>query len=496
MISSRALLSCLPLLAASLGHRHGVTVEIGGSRAYTDGRVIRLPDLPTMGNSRFLRLVRGYIDHEAAHIRFTDFDLLLRERPDVLEKYVWNILEDWRIEDRLARLYPGCGENFRALIRELFLDAPRPKLPKEQYFLDWLLLTVRNWSLPALAGRVRRRGGEVERVIPGLLDQITPILDRMRQHCPDSAACLIYAREIIALWMATPPADLAASPQPLRGGDEDDLPEDIAAILRRCLRGSSKEPLTLRTSVAVPGEKPVEALTDQQLADSRRLTSGLKARLTGLLQASKLKRVARSRRGKLDPKLLASLATGSPRIFRKGEPKPGLNTAVHLLLDTSGSMRERITLAGHLTHAVAEALYGVGLPLAVTAFPGRVKPGTATYVPLLDYGDRPHARFLPEASGDTPLTQVLWAVLQQIARRPEPRQILMLLTDGEPDDPETAKTALATAHRLGVEVYALGIKAPGITSLLPTTSQNIETIDTLPEAIFQLLQKALIRRNS
>ncbi|MCK6444685.1 cobaltochelatase CobT-related protein [Elstera cyanobacteriorum] len=496
MVPSPALLSCLPLLAASLGHRHGVTVEIGGPRAYTDGRVIRLPDLPTSGDPRFLGLVRGYIDHEAAHIRFTDFDLLRREQPDVLEKYVWNILEDWRIEDRLAKLYPGCGENFRALIQELFLDAPRPKLPKTQWFLDWLLLTVRAWRLPALAGRVRRRAGEVERVIPGLLDRVTPILERMRQHCPDSAACLDYAREIIALWMNTPPDDPNADPQPLRSSDEADLPEDIAAILRRCLRASSKEPLKSRTSVAVMGDKPVQSLTDLQLADSRRLTSGLKARLTGLLQASILKRVARSRRGKLDPKLLANLATGSPRIFRQGQPKPGLNTAVHLLLDTSGSMRERISLAGHLAHAVAEALYGVGLPLAVTAFPGRPQLGTATYVPLLDYGDRPHARFLPNASGDTPLTQVLWAVLQQISRHPEPRQILLLLTDGEPDDPETAKDALATAARLGVEVYALGIKAPSITSLLPTTSQNIDTLDALPEALFQMLQRALIRRKS
>jgi len=493
MISSRALLSCLPLLASSLGQRYGVRVAIGGNRAYTDGTTIRLPGLPADADPRFIGLVRGYIDHEAAHIRFTDFDLLRREQLGTVEKHIWNIFEDWRIEDRLAKLYPGCGENFQGLIQQIFLDAPRPKLPKNQWVLDWLLLTVRSWSLPALSGRVRRRAAEVESVLPGLLPRLQPILDTMRQHCPDSAACLDYARQILACLQTAPAEDPAAAIEQLLVVPEMDLPEDIAAILQRCLRQTSSKQ-EARATVAVQGDKQIAALTSEQLQQSRRLTSGLKARLTGLLQSTKLKRVAPARRGKLDPKLLHGVATGSAKLFRRVEPKPGLNTAVHLLLDTSGSMRERISLACHTTQAIAESLHGLGIPLAVTAFPGICRTGEPTIVPMLGYGERPHDRFLVEASGDTPLAEALWAVLLALAPRPEPRQIILLLTDGEPDDLDRAQDVIRTAQRLGVEIYALGIKAPGVTTLLPTTSQNIETLNALPEALFGLLQRALIRK--
>lgn len=39
-------MDCLPLLASVLGNQYGVTVEIGGSEAYTDGKTIHLPALP------------------------------------------------------------------------------------------------------------------------------------------------------------------------------------------------------------------------------------------------------------------------------------------------------------------------------------------------------------------------------------------------------------------------------------------------------------------
>lgn len=70
---TNTILQCLPLLADILGRAYGVVVEVGGDTAFTTGRVIRLPSLPASGDAVFLGLVRGYIDHEAAHVRHTDF---------------------------------------------------------------------------------------------------------------------------------------------------------------------------------------------------------------------------------------------------------------------------------------------------------------------------------------------------------------------------------------------------------------------------------------
>jgi hypothetical protein len=67
----------LRIALQSLADKLGVHLVIGGSDAGTNGEVILLPDLPGDDEEAAL-LARGYIDHETAHIRFTDFGLPAR----------------------------------------------------------------------------------------------------------------------------------------------------------------------------------------------------------------------------------------------------------------------------------------------------------------------------------------------------------------------------------------------------------------------------------
>ena len=67
MIDTRAVMRSLPLVASVLGRKYGVKVEIGGTDAYTDGTVIRLPSLPGDVPDTLLAMARGFLDHEAAH---------------------------------------------------------------------------------------------------------------------------------------------------------------------------------------------------------------------------------------------------------------------------------------------------------------------------------------------------------------------------------------------------------------------------------------------
>ena len=73
-------MDCLPLLASVLGNQYGVTVEIGGSEAYTDGKTIHLPVLPLDSEPELITMIKGYTDHESAHIRETDFETLRKAR--------------------------------------------------------------------------------------------------------------------------------------------------------------------------------------------------------------------------------------------------------------------------------------------------------------------------------------------------------------------------------------------------------------------------------
>ena len=50
MLKQKDIMDCLPLLASVLGNQYGVTVEIGGSEAYTDGKRFICPRFPWILN--------------------------------------------------------------------------------------------------------------------------------------------------------------------------------------------------------------------------------------------------------------------------------------------------------------------------------------------------------------------------------------------------------------------------------------------------------------
>lgn len=108
MIRSRDILNCLPLLASVLGDQYGVQVYMGGKEACTNGKVIQLPSLPVDCVPKMLALAKGFTDHEAAHIRHTDFDALQAANLDPVTFNLFNCLEDWRVEKKLPAIFPGC----------------------------------------------------------------------------------------------------------------------------------------------------------------------------------------------------------------------------------------------------------------------------------------------------------------------------------------------------------------------------------------------------
>lgn len=173
------------------------------------------------------------------------------------------------------------------------------------------------------------------------------------------------------------------------------------------------------------------------------------------------------------------------------------NTAVHILLDSSGSMTDSgLMLANAVCYAVGKALQGIpGVNLGITAFPGAnaAKRG-ATVAPVLRHGEKLTARFPEIAYGMTPMAESLWWVMQQMCLLRENRKIILIITDGEPDSIPTAQEAFKQAQKKGFECYGLGIMCSSIATLLPHASRVIETLPQLAPALFGLLEGALRRK--
>jgi len=395
------IIRCLPLLASTLGRKYGVTVEIGGTEAYTDGKTIRLPSLPAEADQTFLGLVRGYLDHEAAHVRFTDFDLVQSTDGTPLLHHVWNILEDWRIERQMATVFPGCADNFKWLIWHVFSKPSPSQLP----IVDWLLLTVRSWSVPQLQDQVTTLAQQIDQQHPNLRPELEAILEKMLLNCPDTAATLDFATQIVealkghARVVHQPPLDLqklkpkasskrgpnshkttnqneaqngvpVTQENPLESlllADVDDLPKDFAQNIRQGLKYSPPNPKMI--DVAVEGDKTIADLDPQTINTCQQYTAGLRHRLHGLLQSTQRRYCQPARIGKVANRLLHRIAVQNPHVFVRQQDRSAINTAVHILLDASSSMRKRMELAAGGCFSVAHALQHAGINVGITAFP-------------------------------------------------------------------------------------------------------------------------------
>ncbi|WP_026608659.1 VWA domain-containing protein [Methylocaldum szegediense] len=279
--------------------------------------------------------------------------------------------------------------------------------------------------------------------------------------------------------------------------------EDVGRDLFECARKTLSLTTSQASNLVLPAaDEPPEnpengrALLDKTVLESTRIRS----KLQGLVQASRLKRPALKSLGrKISGNRLHRLATGDPRVFEQRLPQTAPNTAVHVLLDRSPSMRNtvvhqrRIDIAWVACVALALALEGIpGVNPAITAFPGHEGRADSVYR-VMDHGQRvrqraPYLGF--ETDGGTPLAQGLWYAASRVLACREPRKVILVLTDGKPDSEAAVRDILDRCTASGIEVVGIGL---GITvGHLFERSISILEIQELRERLFELSRDLLI----
>lgn len=195
-------MKALPLVASMLGDKLGVEVVIGDMKtASTNGNIIMLPALPMCGEEELAALVNGYIDHEAAHIRHTDFEAIKSSRLNPLEKHIENTIEDWRVEHEIVKRYPGCRDHFHWLIRYFFLNDMKAEEIDSPAFslLDYILLTLRSWDVPELHPQVRANARIIDAHWPNLREKLDLILSKLPTSCASTRDSIKFSRKIVRL---------------------------------------------------------------------------------------------------------------------------------------------------------------------------------------------------------------------------------------------------------------------------------------------------------
>jgi len=534
----------LRIALQALGAKMGVTLRIEGDQAYTNGNEIIIPTLPHDDHKAAL-LARGYVDHEVAHVRHSDFER---------DMGTWGeLIEEVYIEKKQCADYPGCAINLRDLIAILKHENGSFRGTKSEpmsLLTSWLICRGRANALGQPLGDIASEMETWSRLSFGdpFCDRFAACVARIGS-CNTLDDCVNLGIEFESLITNPPPPRQKNNPsesgknqqspgdgnsgnpssresgtgdgpgKPSAAKQKDNLEKlrttdvckasqkvDLGKIVAQMLgkehnkaerTGNLEEiPDTHYPSVGAGSGSGDQKRIEGELGfdDARRKTSRMRSQLAGLLQAIRLQQSNAKRAGhRIDSRSVYRVACRTPdtRIFAARRDKQDDNTAIVLLTDRSGSMNpEKMSVALQATFITGEALELLpGVTCAVGAFPwGR------DLAELKPFGAKPRAGYFNiGSSGGTPMAEaLLWAGMI-LTHRPERRKIVIPMTDGSPDDIGKTRKAVERLKSCGIEVYGIGILDSSILNWLRESSV-IKQIDELPAALIGLLKEALITK--
>ena len=518
-----------PIVAAALGNHLGVRVQVYGDTACTDGHLIILPQLEDPDET-LQSVAWGYLAHEAAHVRYTDFDCIAKTQPEGILRSLFNIIEDVRIEKAITEDYPGTQISIERTLQHLIDTsniAPQnwtqaPSLSLEAFCLFNLRVSVcgQRSLIPLLEVSHETLQQFLD---PKTLQQLKSLLGT----APDLTSTHESLRlaESIRQLLDFSHDNLEKSRQADAGGSKDaqDSPShstpmleatlpmeghfslwnegphlgDLFAPIRQQMEQAASDHRGLGLPIA-DRPKGNEATGRLQLERIRLASRALATSLYGFVQSERMDRQVAARKGRriLRKKLSRSIF-GDDRIYLRAQRRIKPATAIHVLLDRSPSMsasvatpthatRRRIDLAWEATLALALALESIpGVNTAITAFPGSKGLDERVYE-VMAHGERLSEctdRLDIGTDGSTPLSEALLYGISRLLMTPEPRKIVLVLTDGIPNDPLEVHKILKQCADIGVEVYGIGLDID--IHHLFEMSMNIQTLQELQPRLFE-----------
>ena len=545
--------NALPIVAAAYGEKFGVKVLIQGQDAFTDGERIVIPTA-NPDDPHYQQIAWGYLAHEAAHIRHTNFEMVQKASSKPIRKALLNIIEDVRIENELAKDYPGTRRSISQVI-EYMVDTQQMCVPEQlepaSNLQAWLLFRLRCHFLgqkaltplyQAVDERVRQlfpaaamsRLSAMLTAVPSLVstgevlklvDAIVSMLEeesRPPQDESDADSGNDIGQDASndsnnSSDSQTPEADSSAMGDAAETGDSDH--SDQADNLRQALEASAAqfEPDTFAQVAEVlseqaEGHQGVTPLSLPQaehamLGDEAILTlsasesAQIRARLRGMVQSSQDNRNHAKRHGlRVATHRLAASQAGESRLFIQRQPRIAPNAAVHLLVDISGSMgkpigegnRKYFHVANEAALALAMALEGIpGVVPAVSYFPGIHQEVSIALLPKQSVRHRA-ACFDQKPRGCTPMAQAMWFAANSLLAQKQKRKLMIVLTDGDPDDWAATHDIVDRCRRSGFELLGIGIQTRSVEKFFPQ-SIVINDVKDLKRELFEVTQQLLIQ---
>ncbi|SFS82012.1 hypothetical protein SAMN02910357_02022 [Succinivibrio dextrinosolvens] len=532
--------NALPIMVNNYAKLFGVSVRIQGSTAYTNGKVITIPRLD-IKNPIKARLAYGYLAHESAHIRYTDFSILKKDKikNNLFLFSLFNILEDSRIEALISKEYIGVYENLE-LLSDYYMDewksfcntlnsisvlnvicafvqcysqclcqkfrAARSK-SAILYFHLRKRLNIHLLNKIGLLVKECSKADDSETVykiclkIFSLLkndksgfkgedrslnnsgdndERFRNIMDESKKNFNKSKDKISedFLREFAKFRIATGDDDSKVTPS--RNGAE------IIQENSNSKSSSSREDFgVIAENICNPGREDFILQVNNTYGVRNALHNRVRAYVDSLGNCT----AAGSR---INPLKAQLISLGETRIFKDRIVKKEFETAVHILVDVSSSMltsdggeNSRCEEACKVALTLSLALEGIdGIKTMATYFPGQC----SEYDVALKSDERASMvapRFDQKPRGSTPLAQALWYSFDKFQEIGYRRNIVLVITDGMPDSVNNVKNCFEYAKEHHIEIYGISIRSDMILKLFEKAS-IIESTNELEHKAFSL----------
>lgn len=505
-MSAPALLGELSSLAAQvIGEEVSVVSGKAGcmwSWNWNDREITVCPeDLGT----RSADVCRAVLMHECAHAAITRiYDLLDRERQD-LYRDLLNILEDIRIEAWLVERFPGCAPWLALANRVFGHEARKAPWPAGQ-------------QLQFLKGLLEERWfGDIS---PGAAPEVVEALAETRDAVAEMARCIpppapgraaareilhsqqamlaIFLEKIVPVWERLVRADQSAG---LLRHTSRDVPFLVAAGQgaggRRIAAGNGAGGRRVHGKENI-GERSRDYLSRQRALAC--LIDPLADEMIHLFQLNGRSHEVRGHPsgGRLDLRAVMQFEA-DPRLYdkiwiRQKNPQR-FEPAIFLLLDTSGSMKgEKFEGAFDGIVLLSEVCMRAGLPLSVWKF----SDGAEHVLPFAASGDQWRRKRLDglrqQLGFGTDMSSCLKSVRTSTEIALYSHPVVIVLSDGEPDNEKSARAEVQKLKAGGVPCVGIGIgpETRNLRKLFQHSLNGISAKEAAPR-VAKILRAAVVQ---
>lgn len=529
--ATAAFIRSLPITAKSLADKFGVNVCFEGNAVpHTDGSTIVLPILSEESSLGDKEAFLGFLIHECAHVRLTDFRSL---PPDGLANLfsATNMLEDCRIEETTCKNFFGAIYLLNKAHLKCVEGWEYERLNNVTLMLVWAMMFIKtklSIFFPKFTNLESVLGNMLETRLPGLKAKVEALLKSEFAAADTTHKIGELAQKLLDLYETDKKerteeekSDSARSSKEAgKSGKHKDLqlieviedtPLDISRKFKQlAVQSAEKFSTEHRRPAIVLANESAARIKDTLRSSSPEstnlfrqkalgLTQGLRRGLESLVQTQSKQNLGNGRNGRrLDFGNLNKLSTWDMRIFRSPILFKSKRTIVHILLDRSGSMtKDDAQMAKIAAYALLETLDRIPQTKAqLSAFPAIDRDtGRVTVVPL---GEKPRtfASVIQGLStfGYTPFVTAMEEVKKVLATQQADKKIVLVITDGifSEADSEVEKLR-ASFDKDGIKTGAIGIRAEGnLPMFFGKNFECVESLSRLPGAVFSLAKKLML----